>query len=861
MRRCHRRFCAVVKNVGGRADLERARGAVSGGTGRCVAQTVRDQGVCAPVVVRAGGSPVAGWELLAGHGGGCRWSGARGATQHRGAAFSSLTGAGLPNSASTARGAARKPRRMRVSRAGVLALVLFSACASSPDLPPDRVDGMPWSDAAADQLAVRARLAIDRGEPREALALLEQVLAEVPGHVDARRLRQDVLRDRGRRGLLVAEAERAVAQHPDDAIAHYLRGRVVLDPHEKRRCFARAVALAPGSIWPWLGLAHGLRDDDPAQAVRVYERLFQASGRHPMVGIALAATLREQRQFEGARRVYGWLADDPRSASIAALGLAQIAAGQDRRAEAFELLIEALRARPFDGGGKALALGLLEAGAAPDQVEALLDVLREDPMRWREFTHGDRGLVLALLLQRSGRPLAALQALTVHASRPPTPTMRRLERRLLLANGDVAGFLEKLAGFVPRHVVDDERNQVRARWLRLVNGPWCEAGWQPVEASAVELLAALRDAGLLVEAELLAEVWLHRWPEHAGLQALYDEVRRELAFEGGLRRLLYRGYQNGDTADLAVVVQRVRELSMRVFGSDVVGVPDTFHAPLVGEMLDPFVGGLAAHLARYNRHLVLGRRAGGVAEGLMLTRLAVQELPEAAGLHLPGRCFEVVGCDREITSLGGVLGGDLAGVALLNHFLIDHDAVRDWARTVLLRRQVAREDGEVLRADPLPAEPGVDPLDVAWRLALAAPVDDQGLDAAVLDMIRIHERQHLVDAFYFLPIEANLWRGLGLLFSFGFSPGAVEAEMERRAELAALALSPHPELVLAHVADFLAEPGGPAPHHTGFAWLADDVRRGLQQLGVPAAATLPARWHELPMAKVQQAARQLLGLE
>jgi len=54
VKRCHRRFCAVVKNLGERADAELARGAVSGGTGRCVAQTVRDQGVCAPEIVRVG---------------------------------------------------------------------------------------------------------------------------------------------------------------------------------------------------------------------------------------------------------------------------------------------------------------------------------------------------------------------------------------------------------------------------------------------------------------------------------------------------------------------------------------------------------------------------------------------------------------------------------------------------------------------------------------------------------------------------------------------------------------------------------------------------------------------------------------
>jgi len=76
----------------------------------------------------------------------------------------------------------------------------------------------------------------------------------------------------------------------------------------------------------------------------------------------------------------------------------------------------------------------------------------------------------------------------------------------------------------------------------------------------------------------------------------------------------------------------------------------------------------------------------------------------------------------------------------------------------------------------------------------------------VLDMIRAHERRHLVDSFHYMPIEQHLLRGAGLLLQFGISPGAIEAEMERRAELAALALSPHTELVLAHIVDFYGDP-------------------------------------------------------
>jgi hypothetical protein len=227
-------------------------------------------------------------------------------------------------------------------------------------------------------------------------------------------------------------------------------------------------------------------------------------------------------------------------------------------------------------------------------------------------------------------------------------------------------------------------------------------------------------------------------------------------------------------------------------------------------------------------------------------------------LPLPSRCFEVVGTDRDVRSLGGVLGGDLAGVALLNHFIVDFDAVRDWAGSVADRRRIAAEDGLALLSDPLPSEPGDAPFDVAWRLALASPVADADLDAAVLDTIRQHERQHLVDSFRYLPVESNLWRSLGLVLSFSLSPSAIEAEMERRAELAALAVSPHTELVLAHIADFLVGSVAGSPHHAGFAQLARELTRELRSLGVAAADAQPSGWHRLDRQLVQVAANRLL---
>lgn len=740
-------------------------------------------------------------------------------------------------------------------------LVAAGACSSfSIGVPPGRVDGLPTGLGPADRVAQGARDLLDRGNPRAALLQIETVLREDTGHVDAARLRQDILRERGRRGLLMHEAEQRLLARPDDAISHYLYGRVVRDGRQKLASFQRAAELAPQSAWPWLGLAHTLRGSDVDRSLAIYERLFRGSGAHPMVGVAYAATLRDRGDNDGAARVYAQLRNDPRSNSVAELALARLALGREDRGAAWLSLLEALRGRPFDAGVQALVLAWLEAGASDDQAAQLLDVLREDPARWRAFSGGQGALPMVMLLQRSGQLPAARAVLAQAGVDARQATLRRLQRRLALALGDLPAFLAIVRADVPLAVVDHEPNQVRGLWLSLLGGPWAHEHGVDSAAIGIGLLRALRDVGWLAEAELLAELLVHRWPAAADeCEALRAEVRAEIAFESGLRRLLYRGYQEQDTASLADVLARLRQLSVRVFGSDVVGDPPIFSAPLVGEMVDPFRGPLSEHLARFNKHLVLGRRSGGVAEGLLVTRLSVAELPESAELALPTRCLEVIGIDRDVRSLAGVGGGDLAGVALLNHFLIDYDAVREWAKSVADRRAIAAEDGLALNTDPLPAQPGDDPFDAAWRLSVLSPVQDSELDVAVLDTIRHHERQHLVDSFYYLPVEANLWRGIGLLFEFAFSPSAIEAEMERRAELASLAVSPHTELVLAHIADFMAEAEVVSPHHQGFTALGRELTAALMALGVPAEEAAPSRWHRVPPGQVRTAAKNLLA--
>jgi hypothetical protein len=746
------------------------------------------------------------------------------------------------------------------TRLAVTAFLWLCACAAPVGLPRAPITDLPWGTDAVDQQVLSARQLVEQGRPRAALDTLEAVLAAAPHHVDALRLRQDVLRERGRRGRLQYEADQALAADPDDAIALYLRGRLVVSTEAKLADFALAAQLRPGSVWPWLGFAHTLRQADPQRAQAIYAALYAATDRHPLVAIAFAALLRERQMYVEAAEIYASLRGDQRVPGVGDLGLAQCWLAVERRPEAWTALLAALRERPYDPAVQTLLRGWLQVSAGADQVAQAFDLLREDPARLQALATGDGALLVAELLQRAQQPQAALSLLEAQHVSARQPGLRRLQRRLLLAIGDVAGFLATVRADVPRWLVAAEPNQLRGRWLTLLDGPWHERDPLLAAAPCVDLVTALLRVGWLVEAEQLAEVARRRWPEQdAALATLRDEARGELAFEASVRRLLYQGYQTGDRASLATVVQRLRELSGRVFGRDVIGQPTTFSLPMIGEMLDPFSGGLAAHLDRYNRHFVLGRRAGGTAEGMLLTRLSLRELPAVADLPLAGRCFEVIAMDRDVRALAGVLGGDIAGVALLNHFLVDFDAVREWAQSIAARRRIAAEDGGALGADPLPVVAADDPLDTAWHLCLAAPVTDAQLEAAVLDTIQQHERQHLVDAFHYLPIESNLWRGLGLLFAFGLSPSAIEAEMERRAELASLATSPHTELVLAHIADFLGEPESESPHHQGFGALARELDDELRALGVPPSLAAPSRWHLVDRDLVRRAARRLLG--
>lgn len=240
----------------------------------------------------------------------------------------------------------------------------------------------------------------------------------------------------------------------------------------------------------------------------------------------------------------------------------------------------------------------------------------------------------------------------------------------------------------------------------------------------------------------------------------------------------------------------------------------------------------------------------------MLVRLSKRELDPVEELPVDRQAWEVVGDDRRIRSFSGIYGGDLAGVALINHYIVDMDSVRDWAGEIAERREIIREDDRAQLEDPLPQRVAtLDPAAVEWRLSMLSPVADVDLEDAVLDMIRWHERAHLVDVYHYLPVESNLWRTIGLLFGHGFSRASIEGEMEGRAETAALAMSPHTRLVLAHIAVFLESDSELSPHAVGFRRLGRRLARSLEKSGIDSRAS---RWHLLDPEQVRAIGREML---
>ncbi|MFM8980423.1 MAG: hypothetical protein ACKOSS_08175, partial [Planctomycetia bacterium] len=367
-------------------------------------------------------------------------------------------------------------------------------------------------------------------------------------------------------------------------------------------------------------------------------------------------------------------------------------------------------------------------------------------------------------------------------------------------------------------------------------------------ASAVEARAtALVGVGALHEALAV----LHGVPTGTAA-ALARRLEGQLAFEEALRAEVEAGYRDGHLhpsggggPPLARVLARVAQAArVHLVPEEAARLTDPRaglrEVGLVGAWLDHRVQGsapLVQHFRAYGRYLVLGQRNGEPVEAIVFSLAAL--VPQAR-IEVRGQALAhdlALGYDRVLRSFVDAQAGGLAGACLPDGLWLDADAALEAQHEALapLRRDPSL--AEAAARLPLPAADGPrgrtaldDPAGLRLRLLAAHQRLAPGERWASLATLQAHEEGHVLDLRRHLPLWRGLPATLGLLAREGFAFARFEAALERRAQLAALASSPVPYLVLAEMVDRLpAEERDGDPHSVGY-------REGLARLVAHVAA-------------------------
>jgi hypothetical protein len=269
---------------------------------------------------------------------------------------------------------------------------------------------------------------------------------------------------------------------------------------------------------------------------------------------------------------------------------------------------------------------------------------------------------------------------------------------------------------------------------------------------------------------------------------------------------------------------------------------------LIGRYVDPSrpdQSPLVRYFRRYNQHFVLGQRQGRPPEATLMTMAYHNPAEPLDGLEAEA----VFGENFQIRSFSEFNGRRLLGLALFHGFYLNLDALteKEFANWALFLRY-AREPGDLVHFKSFPVQPGEDILTVGQGrglkelLLLRAYGEVLGrkglgdLDSfkphtlppgcrLLLGGTFAHEAMHVKDARRFLPLHSHPIAALGLALREGFSGAAIEAHMEYRAGLAALAKGSSPLAEMASLVTFLPYPLEQPPHSRGFVALVKDILR------------------------------------
>ncbi|HET6202303.1 MAG TPA: tetratricopeptide repeat protein [Planctomycetota bacterium] len=708
--------------------------------------------------------------------------------------------------------------------AALLALVL--ACREGP---PRVVASVP--DAGSRALLDRAAGKREEGDEEGALAIYREAIARSPYLVEAHRAVQEIRLARLEKGALLEEYGRLLEGATERPEPHYLLGRILADPSERRAAFERALARDPAFAFGHHGIAAVRRAEGDAKgAEAAYRRAIACDPRLP----------------------------DPRR------GLVELLLGTDRFREALREAEEGLRVRPGDGRLAALASAAERRLGLPRALPRAIDAVREAP--------GEVGPLRALREALEERPteesLSRARLGLAEGEGREKPREVEAERRATLgwiemARGDpfaaAAEYREASAlGYFAPSLREEfglallaagSFQEARKVWLAgsatgIDGGPLSRAleacAEAPGDGQALGALArALRAGGRTRAARLVAGRLRALVPgdrEGAEIAAACD---REEAFVRGVREIL-KGTDRDrkGTRGLGAFLAEASTLSRRLLGEDAArGSRIRSYLP-VGWILDPSpgAGGLPGWFAERGRFALFGRRLLGRPDGIVL-RILARGPCDGEILGRPFRGEVVLGEAREISPARIGAGGEIAGAAAFEGYFVDLDAVRYRAAEVerILERHAPRR--QAVYGDPLPPCRTEDALlSIAEPLALeeklllrAGERRERGWVDRVLETVELHERAHLADAAALLPIGSHLLPALRLLLRGGASARGVEALLEGRAELCALAASEETDLALAGMASAAAAEGSRSPHAVGYRRILEALVRRVRE--------------------------------
>lgn len=532
--------------------------------------------------------------------------------------------------------------------------------------------------------------------------------------------------------------------------------------------------------------------------------------------------------------------------------LGDLAAARSRLASVRELA-------PWDARG-AHETGLLErrVGRPRAAAEALLEGLATAPASetvardlhdtWRTLAPGadrDRLGRAALALQASGNPaweaLASAVALDVlddplaaeqHARRAlaagalPVPTEHDL-RRALFAQGRYREAVAILQAALPPDVRAAPENLVGPCWEALAAAVAAAPDRSAADDARVVLARALLALGAHADALIVLD-----GARGAQARSLVRRLEGHIAFERALADILRAGYADAardeSPADLDGVLARVPGLARRHLAPrDAAALADVTtgvsSVPLLGAWVDHGVRAtspLVRHFRAHGRYLVLGQRARGPVEAVVLS---LAYLAEDVPLRTTGfvhRHDVAIGIDRGLGTAVVAEGGELGGACLPDALWLDADSAR--TSDAAWRRVLVRDPATMRFAHGPPPPVGAegrlaltDPAGVTERL-VARVARQRGTDPwSSWFTLRAHEAGHVTDLRTHLPVLQGLPASIRLLAKAGGSFHDVERHLECQAQLAAVVDARDPALAVAEMTAMLPVVEPDAEVHRG----------------------------------------------